>query len=60
MKAQSPELVHSPIEKDSEEQKCLQCGHKCHCGDACHSRSCLCGKCVHDPAEVVDDNTDTD
>lgn len=53
---QSHDLIHSPITKSEEEQKCLQCGHPCHCGDACHSRRCLCGKCVHNPDEVVDEN----
>ena len=53
----SDDLIHTPIVKDGEQQKCLQCGHDCHCGDACHTRSCLCGKCVHDPDEVVDTPT---
>jgi len=49
------DLTHSPRQMFDDEQKCLQCGHRCHCGDACHTKSCLCGKCIHNPDEVVDD-----
>jgi len=51
----SDDLIHTPIVKDGEQQKCLQCGHACHCGATCHARNCLCSRCVHDPDEVVDD-----
>lgn len=56
MKAQSPELIHSPV---MPEEVCLQCGHEAHDGGSCNARGCLCSVCVRNPDEVVDDETDT-
>jgi hypothetical protein len=50
----SAELINTPVSPIKEDQKCLQCGHDCHCGDACSDKTCFCGVCVHNPDYVVD------
>jgi len=37
-------------------EKCIVCGHKCHCGTTCEApgSGCVCGVCTHEVDEVED------